>query len=358
MSSHVPLLHCRYGAHLSREQVAELVTPHQDTLELVNSWLKYHDVPTSAISTAQGGSWVMLTGVPVSQANELLGASYQLYRPTGTNDTAILRTVSYSLPTVMHAHVQTIVPTTSFSSMRPSWQTLQKRSINSTADKTSRELVNNRIKPANVRLLYRTFAYVPAATDRNMLGIAAYDNDYPSPADLARFMAEYRTDGVAATFDVKKVNNGGYDPDHPTTEGNLNIQWAQAMAYPTPHTFYSTGGEMFFIPGTNEPAESDMWLEWLKYMLLLEKVPQTVSTSYAVAERVISREYATTLCNMFAQLGARGVSLLFASGNYGVGYGDCKALDGSGIVQFIPLFPASCMCGFSLFLGRRAPSLT
>ena len=43
---------------------------------------------------------------PVSQANELLGASYQLYRYVGTNDTVILRTVSHSLHRVLHRHVQ------------------------------------------------------------------------------------------------------------------------------------------------------------------------------------------------------------------------------------------------------------
>lgn len=46
------------------------------------------------------------------------------------------------------------------------------------------------------------------------------------------------------------------------------------------------------------------------------------------------------VCNLFAQLGARGVSALFASGNGGVGRGDCVTKDGS--VQFSPLFPATC----------------
>jgi hypothetical protein len=30
--------------HLSKEQVAELVAPHPETLELVNSWVEYHGV--------------------------------------------------------------------------------------------------------------------------------------------------------------------------------------------------------------------------------------------------------------------------------------------------------------------------
>ncbi|KAI9442953.1 peptidase S8/S53 domain-containing protein [Lactarius indigo] len=55
-----------YGAHLSKEQVAQLVAPPPDTLGLINSWLEYHAVPFSSISTIHRGSWLKLTGIPVS----------------------------------------------------------------------------------------------------------------------------------------------------------------------------------------------------------------------------------------------------------------------------------------------------
>lgn len=117
------LLRCRYGAHLSKEEVAELVAPHPNTLELVHSWLAHRGVPASSISRTHGGSWLKLSGAPVSQANELLGASYQLYRYAGTNDTVSLRTVSYSLPRALHIHVQTVVPTNFFAFARTLQQT-------------------------------------------------------------------------------------------------------------------------------------------------------------------------------------------------------------------------------------------
>jgi tripeptidyl-peptidase-1 len=60
------LLRYRYGAYLSREQVAELVAPHPDTLELIDSWLEHHGVPSSSVSTSHGGSWLTVTGVSVS----------------------------------------------------------------------------------------------------------------------------------------------------------------------------------------------------------------------------------------------------------------------------------------------------
>jgi tripeptidyl-peptidase-1 len=112
----------RYGAHLSKEQVAGLVAPHPDSLELVCSWLEHHKVPSSAVSITHGGGWLTVKKVPLAKANTLLGASYQTYRDTETNET-VIRTVGYSLPTTLHEHVQTVAPTTYFGSPRPLRQT-------------------------------------------------------------------------------------------------------------------------------------------------------------------------------------------------------------------------------------------
>ena len=44
---------------------------------------------------------------------------------------------------------------------------------------------------------------------------------------------------------------------------------------------------------------------------------------------------------MFAQLGARGVSVLFSSGDTGVGSA-CQTNDGKNTTRFLPIFPAAC----------------
>ncbi|KAH9060148.1 subtilisin-like protein [Lactarius vividus] len=335
----------KYGAHLSKEEVAQLVAPHPETLELVNSWLEHHGVPSSAISMTHGGSWLRLTGVPVSQANELLGASYRLYRPTGTNDTIILRTVGYALPAVLHTHVETVVPTTYFASTRNRRQTPRRHSLKESRDVVSSTVLRSRddheVKPSELRSLYKTAAYVPAATDRNVLAIAGFMDDYPSPADLTTFMEECRTDAKDATFRVVQINGGGNDPNNPRPEANLNVQYAEVMAYPTPLIFYSTGGEMVYDPDPDTPG--DPFLEWANYVLSQENVPQTISITYGALEKHVPLEYAKKLCDLFSQLGARGASVIVPSGNYGVGkYEDCIANEGPGRVQFVPDFPASC----------------
>ncbi|KAH8978301.1 subtilisin-like protein [Lactarius deliciosus] len=334
----------KYGAHLSKEQVAQLVAPHTGSLELINSWLEHHGVPSSTISMTHGSSWLTLTDVPVSQANELLGASYQLYRPTGTNDSIILRTVGYALPAVLHAHVQTVVPTTCFACTRTRRQTRRGGSLEATIEMASRSVLRSRddhgVTPSVLRSLYGTAAYVPAATDQNVLAVAGFMGDYPSPADLTTFMRKYLINAEDATFSVVQINGGGNDPSKPGGEANLNVQYAQAMAYPTPLIFYSTGGEMAHNPDPDTPG--DPFLEWINYVLRQEHVPQTISISYGALEKDIPLEYAKKLCDLFSELGARGASVLVPSGNYGVGPGACIANDGSGRVQFVPDFPASC----------------
>ena len=54
---------CRYGAHLSKEQVAELVAPHPHIVQLLHSRLKHHSV-SSFISVTHNRNSLKLTGMP------------------------------------------------------------------------------------------------------------------------------------------------------------------------------------------------------------------------------------------------------------------------------------------------------
>lgn len=48
----------------------------------------------------------------------------------------------------------------------------------------------------------------------------------------------------------------------------------------------------------------------------------------------VPKDYAMSVCNLFAQLGARGASIMFSSGDFGVGGGDCTTNDGKSAVKF------------------------
>jgi tripeptidyl-peptidase I len=70
-------------------------------------------------------------------------------------------------------------------------------------------------------------------------------------------------------------------------------------------------------------------------------IPNSISISYGESEQEIPISYATQVCNLFAQLGARGKSILFASGDSGPG-DFCISNDGHNRTKFQPTFPAAC----------------
>ena len=361
----MPLLRFRYGAHLSREKVAELVAPHPDSLELVFSWLKHNGVPSSSISPTNGDSWLTVVEVPVSQANTLLGASYELYYHTSTNET-ILRTVGYALPAALHVHVQTVAPTTAFTSTRNLQETPRSHASREAAEAVNvtsgepldilsrREEPESYTEPSFLRWLYDMPFYYPAATDRNMLGIAGFGNGNPSLIDGWWFTRRFRADAIAPTVIVVPVN-GGVNFQTPASEtGNLDTQYSVALTYPTPILYYTIGGRKQLLP-SGEPELSDRYVQWLLYMINEPVIPQTISVPYSTKETDLPLEYTKRLCVLFAELGARGVSVLVPSGDDGVGVGKCK--NSYGDIQFYTTFPASCTCDFQSLLGSCALAL-
>ena len=64
--------HERYGEHLSKEEVEELVAPHPSSLDAVREWLASHGIRSEACHQSPAGDWVTVH-VPVAQAEEMLG---------------------------------------------------------------------------------------------------------------------------------------------------------------------------------------------------------------------------------------------------------------------------------------------
>ena len=98
---------------------------------------------------------------------------------------------------------------------------------------------------------------------------------------------------------------------------------------------------------------------WLYYLLSRKNVPQTIMMSYGWKEHRVPPDYAIYVCNLLAELGLIGASVLVASGNNGVGNGKCLIDNGSGTksVRFRPTFPSTCACG-TCFLWLKALTCT
>ncbi|KAM6496121.1 subtilisin-like protein [Amanita muscaria] len=354
--------HPRYGQHLSKEEVEELVAPHPSSLDAVHEWLATHGLGENDIVRSPAKDWVTIT-IPVSLVEEMLDTKYHVYKHEDSGD-YLVRTTSYSLPEHLHEHIEVVQPTTMFGRIRRESSTsiFVDESADSQADVAQRMITsggitvdascNTNITVTCLKEMYNATSYTPLKDGGNSIGITGYLEQYPNFQDLQSFYAQQVPQAVNTTFTVVSVN-GGINPQNLSdagAEANLDVQFAYGITFPTPGTFWTTAGSPPYIPdaltpnNTNEP-----YIDWLSYVLAQKQLPYAISTSYGDDEQTVPESYAKRVCADLAQLGARGISLMFSSGDYGVGDGNANATtqkcftnDGKNQTRFIPLFPAAC----------------
>lgn len=71
--------HDRYGAHLSKEEVHELLAPPQESVELVSEWLASHGIVEGDLVRSPAKDWVTIR-VPVSLAEKMLDTVRRVQR--------------------------------------------------------------------------------------------------------------------------------------------------------------------------------------------------------------------------------------------------------------------------------------
>ncbi|EJD51478.1 subtilisin-like protein [Auricularia subglabra TFB-10046 SS5] len=170
----------------------------------------------------------------------------------------------------------------------------------------------------------------PARNQGNKIGVTAYINQFGQQADLSSFLRQFRPDINPNTSFRTESINGGQNPQSPAqagVEANLDLQYTIGVATGVPATFITVGNR------------GNGFLDTIQELLDQDSPPQVLTTSYGQDEDDVGQDVAEVMCNAYMQLGARGVSILFASGDSGVGdtRGECER-DG----KFQPTFPSGC----------------
>ncbi len=122
-------MHFRYGQHLTRDEVNQLVKPTSETIDEVHQWLSDNDISYGHLHHSPAKDWISFT-LPVKSAERLLDTKFSVFKHE--DGSHLVRTQQWSLPSHLHSHVQTIQPTTSFFSPRPKRSTLKTASLNGT----------------------------------------------------------------------------------------------------------------------------------------------------------------------------------------------------------------------------------
>ncbi|CAI7659896.1 unnamed protein product [Penicillium manginii] len=329
---------------MTREEMREMLRPDTDTMENVITWLMSEDVAPNVVVVE--GSWIKFQ-VPLAQAERMLKAQYFYYHDVANQNT-LIRTLIYSVPEAVHSNIVLIQPTTRFGHINQhSAPGPDKPIIASPEDLTAE--CGFVVRPECLRDLYDVKNTSASPDPRNRLGISGFLEQFARHSDLYDFMNGLSPKESDANFSVVRINGGLNDEDSPSgsTEASLDIQYSISLAYKTLATFYATGGRGPLVPDTEQPNASqsfnEPYLEQLHHLINLhnEELPAVLTTSYGEAEQTVPVSYATAICDLYSQLGARGVSVIFSSGDSGVG-SSCQRNDGSYQTIFLPGFPASC----------------
>ena len=344
--------HPTYGHHMEKNEMKEYLRPSADVSEAVLSWLESEQVPSDNIEN--DGDWITFI-VPVAKAESMLDTHFYYFQHKETQVTRI-RTLQYSLPTSLHGHIDMIQPTTRFGTFRPQRATildtakdLAELFFESLTEDYDTTYCNTTTTPACLRGLYDLGNFTISPSSNNLLGISGYLNQLARYADLNLFKKHFAT-YLTSNFSVISINNGTTDQNDAvdgSVEANLDAQYAMALGANAPTTYCSTGGLGELIPDLDQPSvadnENEPYIEQLTYLLSLptSKLPKVLTTSYGEDEQSVPEAYTTRACNMFAQLGSRGVSVIFSSGDTGVG-SSCQTNDGTNKTTFNPIWPASC----------------
>lgn len=351
--------HIDYGKHMDNHEIRNLLKPKDESLDAILDWLEGYNIT----DFTHNGDWVTLQ-TKVENANRLLNTNFSWYRSDDGEE--ILRTMQYSLPWFVSTHINFIQPTTRFGNlkqMRSSIKTSEnifegaysrkadleaKISWRDGETKLNATVCNGLITPQCLFELYNIH-YSATNVSKNKIAYASFLEEYAQNSDLDIFTAAAAPYAAGQNFSVVEYNGGlsVQDSDTDSQEANLDNQYIISMGYPIPVTEISTGGRGLRIPDGDSPNKTENSNEpYLDFLLGLmdmpnEELPQTISISYGENEQEIPSFYAQQVCFLFAQLGARGVSVLFASGDYGAG-GYCEANDGTSALKLQPSFPASC----------------
>ncbi|KNZ59134.1 hypothetical protein VP01_1797g4 [Puccinia sorghi] len=332
-----------YGKHLTRKEVNQLIAPSSSSLEAINNWLASHGLNQSTIHWSHSKDWVTLNALPLQKAEEMLDTTYFYYQHE--DGEVLLRTESYSLPHELHSHVELVqfgrlspkrsMPTNDTYDVpkpNPSPKVTksqpEKIAQNVTAAAPRKSACQNPSSVTNacLRELYQTDSYrLQSKGNANKIGITAYLGERANYQDLKDFL---KREGLPTTNNFTVVSvNGGTNPQEFTpdeisrrvgAEGNLDIQTTMGFTAPMPNVFYTTAGtppfkpDLFTTTNSNEP-----YLEWLTFIAAQpdSALPQVITTS------------------------SRGVSLIFSSGDDGVGQqGTCASNDGKVREEFGPPF--------------------
>ena len=294
-----------YTNYMNFDEIANYVYGETESVNAVIKTLESMGVDESKIKFTLGRDFVVAM-VPHESAESLFQAEFFEFNH---NNIKIVTSLTYSIPPLLKEHLDFVSGICLFPAS-------SSKAIMKPYNPHSEEA---RVTPAYIDSQYNISGYTASST-QNSQAVAAFLKQYFDASDLENFQK---------TFDipVKPISKivGKDKPTDPGIEANLDVQYIGATGRNVDTWFisistYSNGGQEDF-------------LSWMIQQVNTTDSPWVHSVSYGDVENTIANDYIHRVDNEFMKFGISGRTVLFASGDSGVG---C-----TGALKFTPNWPTS-----------------
>ncbi|XP_009465834.1 PREDICTED: tripeptidyl-peptidase 1 [Nipponia nippon] len=313
----------RYGQYLSLEQVRDFVQPSPATLMAVLKWLQGYGVEDCRSVTTLD---FLECCMPVSTAEHLLpGAEFHRY--VKGQRSVVRSPLPYTVPEELAEHVDFVGGLHRFPTERKVVsRALAKKETESREHYGGRAAFHLGVTPSIIRKRYNMTGGDVGLLPNNSQACAQFLEQYFHQADLAEFMQLFGS-SFGHRSQVDQVV-GHQSKGKAGLEASLDVEYIM-----------STGANIstwvFSNAGRHESQEP--FLAWLLLLSNMSSLPRVHSVSYGDDEDSLSLAYMERVNVEFMKAAARGLTILFASGDDGAG---CRRVPG-GNHTFRPSFPAS-----------------
>ena len=314
-----------YGKHASNAKIHELIAPRAADLATVRSFLDGHQITSSA-----SGDF-LTTVMTVAEAERLLDARYEEieHAASGVRVHRCVRS-NYKVPANVAAAIDFIAPTSHVPGVRTTKAHGEMEAEEE--EPHGRSLFGpsggkNNV-PSTLRKLYSIGDDVVGMAPKNKMAVTAFLGQKYEKKALMKYYTTYCEPKGLTCGDGDPKLVGDATSGSPGVESMLDIEASTGVAGNVSAEFWGFGGKSPDNP-KNEP-----FMKWLTTVDSTsdDDVPKIFSTSYGEDESSWSLSAATRLNSEFMKAGARGISLLYASGDEGA---NCKG------GMFVPETPSS-----------------
>jgi tripeptidyl-peptidase I len=301
----------KYGQYLSFDEVNNLVSPLQANIDTLTRWVSSFGVEDCSFSHAMD---FMHCHIPANIVEKMFKIQLHRYRHEKFQSVVVRANSHYELPSALAETVDFVGGLLQFPDMK--MREMKEQTVN-------KQSIPNDILGVTPSILRRQYGVgsVVGKMESSIQAVAGFSGEYFHNEDLKEFNLLF----ASSYPHLDEVSNViGHEGFISGMEASLDIQYIMSLGANISTWFWSVHAE----------RSQDPFLVWMMQVANTSVVPWVHSVSYGMPEHTLSLEYVNRLNVEFQKAAVRGLSIMFASGDSGVGCG-------KGEKVFAPDFPAS-----------------